>query len=127
MNLCALQIFRSVHISSSLFRFFCLSVCCASYICSLPLACFLIDYPMFFSNRLLSFCCFFKNYKAKGFAFCLYLNFVLKFSSMNFIISSLEITCLLGILPLAIFLIPTLLPALLKTTVTSNPRIPMSL
>src|SRR3989344_2112666 len=65
---------------------------------------------MLFSNRLLSF----------------YSILVWKFSSINLIISSFVIICFLDIFPFFIFFNLILLPALLNTTVTSSPAIPMS-
>jgi len=56
-----------------------------------------------------------------------YSNSVWNFSSINLIISSFVIICLLGIFPFFIFFNLTLFPALAKTTVTSNPIIPISL
>ena len=65
---------------------------------------------------------FFSNLKQSS-----YIKVVSNFSSINLIISSLVIFCFLGIFPFFIFRSLTLFPVLLKTTVTSNPIIPISL
>src|SRR3989344_6648964 len=110
MILCAHQIVRISRIFSQQSRFFFLLVCNALGIS--PLLRVLLQVALiFFSNLTLSS----------------YANFVLKFSSINLIISSLLIICRLALLPLLIFLSFTLLPAFLKTTVTSKPLIPIFL